>query len=106
MFVFINSGQRKNGHFHFGEKNQTKLFSFKCLYWWSFLDGSQLLVKNRVNLKFGQNRLINVAFGIELLGFYRIEMRFSEWSKYLEIQDRGIKECQVHHISIRYGLSF
>lgn len=65
----MNSGQRKDGHFHFGAKKQTKFFSFKCLYWWSFLDGSHMSVKNRINLKFGQNRLINVAFGIEVAWF-------------------------------------
>lgn len=30
------------------------------------MDGSHMSVRNRINLKFDQNRLINVAFEIEV----------------------------------------
>lgn len=64
--ILMNFGRRKDGNFHFGEKSQDELLSFKCLHWWSFRDGSHISVRNRINLKFGQNSLINVTFGIEV----------------------------------------
>lgn len=33
------------------------------------MDGSHMSVRNKINLKFGQNRLINVAFGAEVAFF-------------------------------------